>query len=74
MADYKPSNGQVKELLQDFANEFQPFETQDRLFELTDSRTGARYCECHIKGSKIVSLGTVDVPLDPDEQPDYRAR
>jgi hypothetical protein len=43
------------------------------LIELTDSRTGARYCECHLKGSKIVSLGTIDVPLDPDEQSDYRA-
>lgn len=52
---------------------FQPFENLDQLLELTDSRTGARYCECHIKGSTIVSLGTIDVPLDPEEQPDYRA-
>jgi hypothetical protein len=69
----KLSNGQVKGLLQHLANEFHPLETQEQLFELTDSRTGARYCECHIKGSKIVSLGTIDVPLDPEEQPDYRA-
>lgn len=41
--------------------------------ELTDCRTGAPYCECHLKGSSIVSLGTTDVPLDPEEQPEYRA-
>ena len=43
------------------------------MLELTDSKTGARYCECHIKGSKIVELGTTDVPLDPEDQPEYRA-
>jgi len=67
------SNGQVQGLLQQFAGDFHPLETPEQLLELTDSRTGARYCECHIKGSKIVSLGTIDVPLDPEEQPDYRA-
>jgi hypothetical protein len=71
--DSTVSNGQVKALLKDFANEFQPLEKFEQLIELTDSRTGARYCECHIKGSKIVSLGTVDVPLDPEDQSDYRA-
>jgi hypothetical protein len=40
---------------------------------LVDARTGARYCECHVKASTIVALATVDVPLDPEEQPDYRA-
>ena len=40
---------------------------------MVDQRTGARYCECHLKGSAIISLGTTDVPLDPEEQPDYRA-
>jgi hypothetical protein len=68
VSDSKVNNGQAKNLLQAFAKEFQPLETHDRLFEFTDSRTGARYCECHIRGSKIVSLGTIDVPLDPEEQ------
>jgi hypothetical protein len=40
---------------------------------LSDARTGARYCECHIKGSVLITLGTTDVPLDPDEQSEYRA-
>lgn len=73
MSDSKFSNGQAKNLLQSFAKEFQPLETASQLLELTDSRTGARYCECHIKGSKIIALGTTDVPLDPEEQPEYRA-
>ncbi len=63
----------TESLLAAFAAEFQPLETLDKLIELTDSRTGARYCESHIKGSKIVELGTTDVPLDPEEQADYRA-
>jgi hypothetical protein len=62
-----------KGLLSAFAAEFRPVEKLDKLIELTDSKTGARYCECHIKGSKIVELGTTDVPLDPEEQPEYRA-
>ena len=40
---------------------------------LTDYRTNARYCECHIKAKKFVEMGTTDVPLDPDEQAEYRA-
>jgi hypothetical protein len=39
---------------------------------LVDKKSNARFCECHIQASKLVSLATTDVPLDP-EQPDYRA-
>lgn len=38
-----------------------------------DEMTGAKYCEINVRGSKIVALGTIDTPLDPDDQPDYRA-
>src|ERR1700728_3656690 len=31
------------------------------------------FCECHVKASKLIPLGTIDVPLDPDEQSEYRA-
>src|SRR5207248_1333278 len=27
----------------------------------------------HIKANKLIALGTTDVPLDPEEQADYRA-
>ncbi len=63
----------VAKLLDEFAKELQPLENKQQLIALEDKRTGAHYCECHIKGSKIVSLGTTDVPLDFEEQPDYRA-
>lgn len=61
--------GLISGLISDLA----PLETIETLVTLVDHRTGATYCECHIKGSKIVELGTIDVPLDPDEQGDYRA-
>ncbi len=62
----------VMELLQDFANESNPLE-RPHLLLLQDVRTGATYVECHICANKLIKLGTVDVPLDPEEQADYRA-
>lgn len=50
-----------------------PLEGLEKLFIITDERTGARYCECHVRGSKFVEFATPDAPLDPDEQGDYRA-
>ena len=73
MHQAKPANGKPEKLLEAFAEESQPLEARDKLLLLTDSRTGARYSECHLRGSKIISLGTTDVPLDPEEQPEYRA-
>jgi hypothetical protein len=63
----------VDELVQAFVETFQPLEANDVFHVFVDLRTNARYCECHIAGSKLVPLSTTDVPLDPDEQPDYRA-
>jgi hypothetical protein len=51
---------------------FEPLEGE-RLYLMIDERTGAHYCECHIKAQKLLELSTIDVPLDPDEQPEYRA-
>ena len=73
MPEPKAKIPKSQELLQEFAKQSQPLETEEQLLELVDARTGAHYCECHVKGSGIVSLGTTDVPLDPEEQPDYRA-
>jgi hypothetical protein len=73
MADAKTEAGHSKELLQQFASDFQPLEKLGQLLELTDNRTDAHYCECHLKGSKLVKLGTTNVPLDPEDQPEYRA-
>jgi hypothetical protein len=55
-----------------FLAQFSPLENPHVLL-LVDHRTGALYCECHIFASNLIELGTIDVPLDPDEQPEYRA-
>ena len=73
MSNSESNKGKLKDLLQELAKEFQPLESQAQLLELKDAKTGARYCECHIKASKIISMGTTDVPLDHEEQPEYRA-
>ena len=68
--------GEVKSvllaLLSDFAKESEPLE-RPHLLLLRDLRTGATFVECHIRASKLINLGTVDVPLDPEEQAEYRA-
>lgn len=51
----------------------EPLEGAKSLHVFTDNRTGARYCECHVRAKKLTALGTTDTPLDPDEQPEYRA-
>ncbi len=63
----------IKDLVKQFVGECNPLETHEKLLLLSDARTGAHYCECHILGSKVIALGTTDVPLDPDEQSEYRA-
>jgi hypothetical protein len=55
-----------------FCSIFEPLEKPDSLPLLTDKRTGALYCECHLQAGKLVELATTDVPLDLDE-PEYRA-
>ena len=64
---------EIKELVKQFVSECVPLETDDKLQLLSDARTGAYYCEAHILGSKIISLGTTDVPLDPEDQSEYKA-
>ena len=63
----------VDRLVTEFFNACEPLEKDDVVYVFVDARTGARFCECHILASKLVPLATVDVPLDPDEQPEYRA-
>lgn len=58
-------------IITQFFDSFEPVE--DKMYVFEDCITKAIYCECHIRGSKIVSLGTIDNPLDPDNQPEYRA-
>jgi hypothetical protein len=62
----------ISVLMNEFAAACEPLESAETLLRLIDERTGAHYCECHIKGSKLIKNGTTDVPLDPEE-PEYRA-
>jgi len=62
----------VDDLVAEFIETCKPVEGPD-LHIYVDACTGARYCECHLYAKTIIQLGTVDVPLDPEEQPEYRA-
>lgn len=62
----------ILELFNEFINNFDPYEKKN-ITLMKDNRTKASYCECHVKASKLIKKGSIDVPLDPDEQPDYRA-
>ncbi|MBQ0711922.1 MAG: hypothetical protein KBT53_03080 [Porticoccus sp.] len=61
----------IEELVQSFVGEFSPLDTNLIIF--SDARTGAYYIESHLMAENILELSTIDVPLDPEEQSDYRA-
>jgi hypothetical protein len=61
----------IQDLVLAFAQVCQPIE--DKLYIFGDTKTGARYCECHISAKNLLKLSTTDMPLDPDEQATYRA-
>jgi hypothetical protein len=63
----------VRSLVVAFLSTLQPLEAADLTHVFVDARTNARYCECHIRASKLIPLSTTDVPLDPEDQPEYRA-
>lgn len=62
-----------EELIREFIDSCEPAESADVLHVFVDARTLALYSECHVTAKKLIALGTTDVALDPEEQPDYRA-
>src|SRR5579863_10138393 len=62
----------VNEEVEKFTHDF-PILEKDTLHVLTDLRTNAFFSECHISAKSLVDFATIDVPLDPEDQPDYRA-
>ena len=58
-------------LVKEFYDLCRPAENEINLFK--DKATNAIFCECHIYAQKLIELCTIDVPLDPDEQPEYRS-
>jgi hypothetical protein len=68
-----PTADTLDEMKKAFHALFSPLEPLEQLLVLTDERTEARFCECHVHASVLVRYSTVDVPLDPEEQSEYRA-
>ncbi len=71
--DLKSKVGNVDKIVRQFVLAAAPHEALEGIDMFVDARTLARYCECHISAKELIGLGTIDVPLDPDEQGDYRA-
>jgi len=62
----------IDAMLASFNDSFNPLE-KNHEYIIIDKRTKAIYFECHIKASSLINLSTIDVPLDPDTQAEYRA-
>lgn len=61
----------IKTSIEGFSKEFAPAEEVLYIFE--DNITKAIFCECHISAKFIIAKGTIDSPLDVENQPEYRA-
>lgn len=61
----------IKTSVEGFFKEFKPSEGVLHIFE--DSITKAIFCECHINANSIIANGTIDSPLDAENQSEYRA-
>lgn len=64
-------NSNIKASIEEFSKLFSPME--DILYVFEDKITNALFCECHIQGHHIVEKGTIDSPLDAENQSEYRA-
>jgi hypothetical protein len=62
---------EIEGLIKEFIKTFKPLESD--FIVMTDYATKAFYIEVHILADKLINLSTIDVPLDPDEQVEYRA-
>ena len=56
----------------DFCAKYAPLE-REGMVVLVDDLTGAAFSECHILAASMCDNGITDVPLDPDDSPEYRA-
>ncbi len=61
----------MKLLINDFIKTFEPIEKEFVI--MIDNCTQAYYIEIHIKSDKLLDNSTIDVPIDPEEQSEYRA-
>lgn len=63
---------ELQALIANFIAKAEPVEAE-AFYLFQDKRTAALYAECHVKADKLISLGTVDVALDPEKSEEYRA-
>ena len=63
---------EIEESVQAFIASMNPLEAA-ALFILKDHFMDAAFTECHLKADTIINFGTTDVPLDPENAPEYRA-
>lgn len=70
--DDDADTSELETIVLDFCKRFDPLE-RSRLHVLIDDLTGAAFTECHVKADVFISNGTTDVPLDPEESPEYKA-
>lgn len=61
----------IEGIVNNFETIFSPLE--EEAIVMTDFCTKAFYIETYILAEKIIDYGTIDVPLDPEEQSEYRA-
>lgn len=64
--------GEVEKVIQEFVRTCRPTE-EIGLHVFADAKTKACYCECHLRADVLIKHSTIDVPLDPEEQAEYRA-
>lgn len=69
--EHASEQARIAELVKEFYYIAGP--TAEHIYVHFDQKASCFYCECHVEGRRLVELATTDVPLDPDEQPDYRA-
>ena len=62
---------EIDDLINGFISEFRPLENEINV--MTDSRTKSYYIEVHIRAKDLVERSTIDAPIDPEEQVEYKA-
>jgi hypothetical protein len=68
----KSRTSEIGQLLKTFLDGFRIHE-KENITVHTDNKTFAFYIECHVYSEDLIKKGTIDVPLDPENQPEYRA-
>lgn len=61
----------VEKIINKFIKKCEPLEKE--IYVITDYCTNTYYVEVHVPAESIINYSTIDVPIDPEDQGDYRA-